>query len=225
MNRNKAYAIFGAAILTMSIAGVALAADLLEGQVGIELSAKDAAGSSTCLNFPLEIGDGEIGVHFVLTQPDADSGTLDATFSTDSFSGVASSGPNQGSLQWFAVITGDGDTTILSAHTDVTGGDLKLSHTCSSTTTETTSSSSESSSSSETTSFSQSESGSTTSSESTSFSQSESGTTDVTQPPTDTIGGNGAGQQSSAMWLLIASLGVLLGSVIVLAPSRAKNRD
>jgi hypothetical protein len=58
----------------------------------------------------------------------------------------------------------------------------------------------------------------------TSFSQSVSETTDITQPPTDTIGG-GSGQQSSGTWLLVAALGVLLGSVMVLAPSRAKARE
>jgi hypothetical protein len=62
-----------------------------------------------------------------------------------------------------------------------------------------------------------------TDSDTTSFSGGESGT--LTQEPTDTFGGTSSGQRSSATWLLIASLGVLLGSVIVLAPSRAKTRD
>jgi hypothetical protein len=73
------------------------------------------------------------------------------------------------------------------------------------------------------TSFSQTEESTTDSQSSTSFSQTEESTT-VTQPPTDTIGSTGTGQQSGATWLLIAGLGVLLGSVIVLAPARAKTR-
>lgn len=47
----------------------------------------------------------------------------------------------------------------------------------------------------------------------------------TTQPPTDTIGAGSTGQQSGGLWMLLAALGVLAGSVIVLAPSKAKNRD
>jgi hypothetical protein len=61
------------------------------------------------------------------------------------------------------------------------------------------------------------------SSSTTSFSDSVSDTT--SQPPTDTIGNTGSGQQSSGLWMLLAALGVLAGSVIVLAPSKAKSKD
>jgi hypothetical protein len=225
MNRNKGYAIFGALVLTMSIAGVALAADLLAGQVGIKLSEKDAAGSSTCLNFPLEIGEGEIGVHFVLSQPDADSGTLDAVFSTDSFSGVDSSGNGGGTLQWYAVITGDGDTTITSAHTDVTGGNLVLSHTCS---TGGETSPPETAPPTAPPSFEQSQEGETdapTGTPDVSFSQSQEGETDApTEPSTDAFGGSGTSAPADGAWLLVVALGVLLASVVVLTPARAKSR-
>jgi hypothetical protein len=74
-----------------------------------------------------------------------------------------------------------------------------------------------------------SQSSSTTSTETTetttSFSDSNSDTTTTTQPPSDTLGDTGSGQQSGSMWLLLAALGVLAGSVIVLAPSKAKSRD
>jgi len=53
------------------------------------------------------------------------------------------------------------------------------------------------------------------------FTGSVSDTTD-SQPPTDTIGSTGSGQQSGGMWLLIAGLGMLLGSVIVLAPAKTR---
>jgi hypothetical protein len=46
----------------------------------------------------------------------------------------------------------------------------------------------------------------------------------ITQQPTDTIGAGGSGQKSSALWLLAAALGVLLGSVIVMKPAKAKTR-
>jgi hypothetical protein len=63
----------------------------------------------------------------------------------------------------------------------------------------------------------------TSESETTSFSDSVSSTT--TLKDTDTIGGTGSGQQSGGTWLLLAALGVLLGSVLVVAPSRAKTRQ
>jgi hypothetical protein len=73
-----------------------------------------------------------------------------------------------------------------------------------------------------------SQSSSTTSTETTesttTFSDSVSEST-TTQPPSDTLGDTGSGQQSGSMWLLLAALGVLAGSVIVLAPSKAKSKE
>lgn len=58
------------------------------------------------------------------------------------------------------------------------------------------------------------------------FSTTEAGlTTTITQEDTDTLGGNASGQQAPGPWLLLAALGVLLGSLIVVAPSRAKTRQ
>jgi uncharacterized repeat protein (TIGR01451 family) len=48
-------------------------------------------------------------------------------------------------------------------------------------------------------------------------------TTAPTQPPTDTLGSSGSGPSDSA-WLLVVGLGVLLASVVVLTPARAKRR-
>jgi hypothetical protein len=101
-----------------------------------------------------------------------------------------------------AAITTTGDT--------VKGLKLKISHGCAGQT--------ESSS----TSFTETlESSTDVSSSTTSFSESLESTTD-TQPPTDAIGNTGSGQQSGGMWLLIAALGMLLGSVIVLAPAKTR---
>jgi hypothetical protein len=231
MKRNKILALIGAGVLTMGVVGVALATDLNEGQVGDKLSSFD----QSCTDFPLEIGSGEIGVHFILNQTDDTSGLLDASFSTDSFTGLASTDHPSGTLHWYAVITGDGDTTLDSASTDADGGQLNLSHVCageeSSSTTSfesseesTTDSQSSSSTSSSTTSFESSEESTTdVQSSTTSFSDSVSDTT--SQPPTDTIGNTGSGQQSSGLWMLLAALGVLAGSVIVLAPSKAKSKE
>jgi hypothetical protein len=90
-------------------------------------------------------------------------------------------------------------------------------------------STSSSSSSSSSTSFTSSESGSSTTessttSSSTSFTGSESGETSVpSQPNTATVGDSNSGPSNGA-WLLVAALGALIGSVVVLTPARAKNR-
>jgi len=214
MKRNKILALIGAGVLSMGVVGVALATELNTGQAGKALSTFD----QDCSDFDdldIEIGAGEIGVHFVLTSPEAESGLLDAVFSTDSVSGVANTvHGNSDVLHFYVVITGDLDTTITSASTDVDGNKLNVSHVCAGEETTTTTT---------TTSFSSSEE-STTDSETTSFSSSEESTTN-TQPQTDTIGNTGSGQQSGGLWMLLAALGVLAGSVIVLAPSKAKSKD
>jgi hypothetical protein len=206
--RSKLWAIVASGVLTLGIAGIALATDLNEGQEGNALGGFE----EVCDNFG-PIGPGEIGVHFILTSPDADSGLLSATFSTDSFTDEQDFASPASALHWYEVITGDVNTTILSAHTDVNGNQLVVSHICTGDET------------SSTTSFSSSEESSTTSvSSSTSFSSSEesSTTSSVTTPPTDTIFDGGSGNQATGMWLLVAALGVLLGSLVVVAPARAK---
>jgi hypothetical protein len=232
MKRNRIMALVGAGVLTMGVVGSAFATDLLAGQVGIKLSDKTGT-TADCDAFPLEIGPGEVGVHFVLTGATADSGLLTASFSTDSFTDLASDKTAGPVVMWDAVITGDGDTTLDSASTDISGDQLVLSHTCfgevsssSTTSFESSEESSTTSVESSTTSFESSEESTTdvqSSSSTTSFSDSVSDTT--SQPPTDTIGNTGSGQQSSGLWMLLAALGVLGGSVIVLAPSKAKNKE
>jgi hypothetical protein len=253
MKRSKLLALVGAGVLAMGVVGVALAEELNEGQEGQALSTFD----QDCSDFAVQPGAGEIGVHFVLTDPagGATSATLDAVFSTDTVTDLANTPKPSTTLHFYAIITGDADTTIISASTDVDGGQLNVSHVClteEETTTTSFSSSEEStteSTSSEetTTSFSSSEESTTESTSSeettTSFSSSEQSTTDSqssstsfsdsisstttqpTQPPSDTLGETGSGQQSGSMWLLLAALGALGGSLIVLAPSKAKDRD
>ena len=66
------------------------------------------------------------------------------------------------------------------------------------------------------------------SSSSESHSQTVSGTStsvSPTEPNTATIGDSGTAHGSSAAWLLLAALGALFGSILVLTPSRAKNRE
>jgi hypothetical protein len=98
---------------------------------------------------------------------------------------------------------------------------LTLSHGCPGETTSS-SSSSESSSSSVESSSSSVES----SSSSESHSQTVSGeSSSITEPNTATIGDGNSSNRGSSAWLLIAALGALFGSILVLTPSKAKNRE
>jgi hypothetical protein len=207
MKRNKILALVGALALTMSVAGVALATDLLAGQVGIKLS--DKFDEEACADFPLEIGAGEVGVHFVLTGTSATSGLLDASFSTDSFTGLASTSSNGNTLHWYAVITGDGDTTLDSASTDATGDNLVLSHACAADVEPTPT-------------FEQSEEAET---DAPSFEQSQEAETDApSEPQTDALGTAGHSGPADGAWLLVVALGVLLASIVVMTPAKAKGR-
>ena len=115
------------------------------------------------------------------------------------------------------LVSGSGGNVWVNWDGDSTPGTLTISHICPA---ETTSSSSSSS----TTTFSstvESTTDSSSSSSTTSFNSTVESTTD-TQPPTDTIGSTGSGQQSSILWLLVAGLGAVLGSVVVLAPAKKR---
>lgn len=62
-------------------------------------------------------------------------------------------------------------------------------------------------------------------SEAPSFTSTEEPATDLpSEPNTATIGGTGTSAPSDSSWLLVAALGVLLASVVVLTPARAKTR-
>jgi hypothetical protein len=57
------------------------------------------------------------------------------------------------------------------------------------------------------------------------FTQTEEPATEVpSEPNTATIGGTGTSSPSDSSWLLVAALGVLLASVVVLTPARVKTR-
>jgi hypothetical protein len=217
MKRNKILALIGAGVLSMGVVGVALAEELQENQAGQTIGAI-LEGQQVCDDFDelgIEIGDGEIGLHFILTQPSGDSATIDVETSTGSASDVPNTPKGAGALLFYVVVTGDMDSVLVSAETSIDGGNLVLSHACAGEETTTTT----------TTEFTSSEQSTTdTETTTTNFTSSEQSTTN-TQPQTDTIGATGSGQQSSGLWMLLAALGVLAGSVIVLAPSKAKSKD
>lgn len=203
--RSRISALFGAAILTMGIAGVALAStDLLAGQVGITLGSKFDAGE--CASFPLEIGAGEVGVHFVLTGTSDTSGLLNATFSSPagSITDLQDTPSNSVNLHWYAVITGDLNTILESASTDATGDNLVLSHACPGAVATATPA---------------------VPTATPTFGLETGGITDApSEPSTDSIGTSGTSGPADGAWLLVVALGVLLASIVVLTPARAKNR-
>ncbi|HXG25901.1 MAG TPA: hypothetical protein VNL94_03495 [Candidatus Binatia bacterium] len=47
---------------------------------------------------------------------------------------------------------------------------------------------------------------------------------ELTEPPTDTLPGNATATPADSAWLLVVALGVLLASIVVLTPARAKSR-
>jgi hypothetical protein len=58
-----------------------------------------------------------------------------------------------------------------------------------------------------------------------SFEGSVAGLTDApSEPSTDTFGTNGTSGPADGAWLLVVALGVLLASIVVLTPARAKGR-
>ena len=204
--RSKFGALVGAGLLTLAVAGIALAnTDLLAGQVGISVTDK-LGTQEECAG--VEVGEGQIFVHFVLTQSAESDGALHAVFSTDTLdvaNATKSNGGNQNppkyTLQWDGYITGDTSTTLDSAYSTANGDNLVLSHVC----------------------F-----GAEVSfppSEEPSFNDTGEPATDVpSEPNTATIGSDGTSGPSDSSWLLVAAVGVLLASVVVMTPARAKNR-
>lgn len=212
MKRNKLIALIGASVLALSVAGVALATNLLAGQVGNTLGSftEDCNGWNGDA-----IGAGQVGVHFVLNQTDASSGNLTAAFSnpTSNVGPVANGDPQESkNLHFWVVITGDANTTIDSASTDVDGGNLVVSHVCfgaaATPTPEVTPS------------FEASQEGA-TDAPTPSFQSSQEGATEC---PCDTITGVKTSGPADGAWLLVVALGLLLASIVVLTPARAKGR-
>src|SRR5262245_39081440 len=225
MNKRSRYsAILAAGVLALGIAGVALATSLNPGQVGNTLG---SFSHEDCNGFPLEIGAGEVGLHFVLTSAVEDSGLLDATFSNPvgSINDVPSSKKSGGTIHWYAVVTGDADTVLESASTDATGNNLNLSHTCISGAEESTPVESQPEESQPAESQPEESQPEESQPETPSFEASEAAETDTpSQPNTDTLGGTRMSGPADGAWLLVVALGVLLASVVVLTPARAKSR-
>jgi hypothetical protein len=210
--RNKLGALLGAGLLTFAVAGVAFANDLATdhpNMINTALSSliADQGVVEDCTDFAdlgILPGAGEVGLHFILTSPEASSGNISGSVDSTAFGPIANTvhGNGNGALQWYVVVDGDANSVIDSATTDVNGGVLTLSHICfgAAAPTETPAAPTP-----------------------TPNGGGGGDTLSPTQPPTDTLGSNSTGPSDGA-WLLVVALGVLLASVVVLTPARAKSR-
>lgn len=207
INRRKLLATLAAGVLTLGVTGIALAENLKTYDPLISVDASgNVTGFSTieCGGFTGDnaVGAGEVGFHFVLSPTDADSGNLTANFSTGSVGPIASSKGAGKEIQWFVVVAYP--VTLNSATTDVDDTNdqvdgLKVSHMCV---------------------------GAQATPEITpSFGLQTGGITDApSEPSTDSIGTSGTSAPADGAWLLVVALGVLLASIVVLTPARAKSR-
>jgi hypothetical protein len=200
----------GAGALAFALFGTALAAEGNQTNVQWNAAASDCTGGPNG-DFTVDAGQvAWIFVHTGVTGP----GHLTANFDNAGAQGADSY--VQGGLKYMIVT--DAPDELLNFSDNLDGGQLVLSHTCYNS--EETSSS---------TSFTETVSDTTdteSSSSSTSFTDTVSDTTDVipSEPNTATIGSTDSSSVSGGFWMLVAGLGALGGSVLVLLPARAKNR-
>jgi hypothetical protein len=214
--RSKLMALLGAAVLTVGVVGVAFAEDLKDGHTGLQIG-WDGEGNPQILDSEDndvteefisddcgELEAGTIEIHFVLSPTDADSGNLTVDFDPDPDYGPQGADGNQGSqLDWD--VTHTGPVTLVDASTDVDDTNeqvdgLKVSHICIG------------------------EEG-TQPSPTPTFGLETGGVTDApSEPSTDSIGTSGTSGPADGAWLLVVALGVLLASIVVLTPARARSR-
>ena len=216
----------------LALALLAPAANAEEGNQSGDGIAWDEA-TPLCTGGPdgaIVAGPGEVAWVFVHSQQ-AGPGQLTATFL--SAGEITVDSYVQGGLKY---IIWTGPDTLDTFSDNLDGGVLTLSHVCAGTTTTTTTSSSTSSTTSSTTTETSSTTSTTTESTttmSTTTSTSSTGTQSVaaitdppviTNPPSDTVGGDRAMGTGSAWRLLLIGLAGLLASLLVLTPERVTRR-
>jgi hypothetical protein len=235
--RKKLLALMGAMVLTVGTVGIALAEPLKDAHVGITVGwdengdpfAEDSEGNplevnpAACDDLVLEAGD--IVFHFVQSGQGTAAGPDDTNLLDVDFTGaddqddvvddtVQGDGSN---VDWFVWVTSaGGDVTLDGAESNVTGGELRVSHICVGDEPEVE----------PTPTFEATEEGETDApTDEPTFESTEEGDTDApSEPNTATIGGNGTSGPADGAWLLVVALGVLLASVVVMTPARAKSR-
>jgi hypothetical protein len=207
MKRSRILALLGATVLTVGTVGMAFANTLSEdkpNQAGSSLNdlISEEGVDQDCSDFTgdFAVGEGQVGIHFILTSPESQTGSISGTVDSVAFGPVDGifHGQGNGAMHFYVVVDGDGDSVVDDATTTVNGGNLTISHLC----------------------FGEEE-----ESETPSFEASEEGDTDApSEPQTDALGTNGIASPADGAWLLVVALGVLLASVVVLTPARAKSR-
>jgi hypothetical protein len=207
--RNRMLAVLGAAALTLSVAGVALAQELKEAHQGIAVSWDEEGNPVNDGDIEMldecdgvTPGEGQVIFHFVQsgqdTSPDevAANNLLDVDFTgADDVTDVGADSVNgDKNVDWYVLVDATSDTVIVDdAESNIEGGELRISHICAG--------------------------------DEPDFGQSFGGETDeATEPSTDTFGTNGTSGPADGAWLLVVALGVLLASIVVLTPARAKSR-
>jgi hypothetical protein len=230
--RSKLTALIGAAALTFGMVAIALAVELKEPHQGFEISivngsivvmdGEEDVTADFVIDCDEEFAEGMTSLHFVQSPTDADSGNLDVDFSDDAqdVTGQASAGGQGSQVDWDVDLDlSGGAVTLITAESDIDGGELKLSHICGTTTEETAPPSFEQSEEAET------DAPSVPVTDEPSFEQSQAADTDApSEPQTDAITGTGNSAPADGAWLLVVALGVLLASIVVLTPARAKGR-
>lgn len=219
MKRTKLLAILGAAVLTVGVVGVAMALELKEAHQGLTVSwdsegnpvLPDGFEDSTECPGDAEPGEGEVTFHFVQSGNDVDPGEagtnlLDVDFDDEAdVNDVPSDSSSENNVDWFVKVdASDGEVTLVSAESDLSGGELRVSHIC--------------------VGDAPGDEPTPTPDEPTPTPTFTGGGGALTDPPTDTIGGNGTSSPADGAWLLVVALGVLLASIVVLTPAKAQSR-
>ena len=232
MNRGtyrKLWAILGAGVLTLGVVSVAMALELKEAHQGIVIGwdengdpfvdGFDKVNAEECAGEDLD--EGEILIHFVQTQavPNAaGNNLLDVDFDgAPDQTGVVEDGIQGSNVDWFVGVTSDGgDVTIVTANSNIDGDQLVISHIC-------VGDEPEQETEAPTETPVQSVFEETDAPTETPFQSVEGDTDEPSEPDTATIGGSkDLGSPADGAWLLVVALGVLLASIVVLTPARAK---
>ena len=204
--RSKLLAVLGATVLSVGVVGVALAVDLKDPHVGTtvtwdengdpQVSGSDFEGGVNTDEGcdALDLGPGEVFFHFVQSPTDAEHGKITVDFGSDGSVGPQDEAQNGGSHLAW-------DVNV----TDDGDGSVEVV-------------------------------GASTDQDGgelkishicagPAFEQTEEPNTDApTEPNTAELGATGTSGPADGAWLLVVALGVLLASIVVLTPARAKSR-
>ena len=246
--RKKVGALLAALALGFAVAGTAVAEPLKDAHQGITVG-WDAEGNPVIIEGngfgggvnpeecnELDLAPGDIVFHFVWNannddvtgDPDPANNLLDVWFTgaDDQTDVTADSVQGQNkNVDWFVWTSSDGGNVTLDTadYNNVPdGGELRVSHICVGDQPEQPS---------EAPSFEQSQEVETEApseevpSEAPSFEQSQEAETDApSEPDTATIGGHDTGAPTDSAWLLMVALGLLLSSIVVMTPARARSK-